>query len=72
MMPGGRRAGGTSVWDAARSGFLTETCGLFSLSLNGAAAAGWMDEASREQGKGRPQSKLVARRGRSFVAQVGI
>lgn len=42
-----------------------------SLSLNGAAAAGWMDEESREQGKGRPQSKLTAQRERSFVAQVG-
>lgn len=42
-----------------------------SLPLNGAAAEGWMDEESREQGKGRPQSKLVARRERSFGAQVG-
>lgn len=42
-----------------------------SLSLNGAAPEGWMDEESREQGKRRPQSKLIAQRERSFVAQVG-
>lgn len=30
-----------------------------------------MDEESREQGKERPQSKLIALRERSFVAQVG-
>lgn len=59
------------VWDAACSGFLPETCGLFALSLNGAATERWMDEESREQGKGRPQSKLIAHREISFAAQVG-
>lgn len=44
---------------------------VLSLSLNGAGKKGWMDEGSREQGKGRPQSKLIAQRERSFVAQVG-
>lgn len=61
-MPGGRRTRGTLVWDAARSGFLPETCGLFSLSLNGAATERWMNEGSMEQGIGRPQSKLRAQR----------
>lgn len=61
-MPGGRRAGGTLVWDDARSGFLPETCGLFSLSLNGAAGKRWMNEGSMEQGIGRPQSKPLAQR----------
>lgn len=63
-MPGGRRARGTLVWDAARSGFLPETCGLFSLShsLNGAATERWMNEGSKEQGIWRPQSKLGAQR----------
>lgn len=40
-------------------------------SLNGAQTEAWMDEESREQGNGRPQSKLIAQRERSFVAQVG-
>lgn len=42
-----------------------------SLALNGAGMEEWMDEESSEQGKGRPQSKIMAQRERSFVAQVG-
>lgn len=60
------------VWDAARSGFLPETCGLFSPSewSGGGGMDGWMRRAGSRE-KGRPQSKLVAQRERSFGAQVG-
>lgn len=59
---GGRRAWGTLVWDAARSGFLPETCGLFAPSLNAAETERWVNEGSMEEGTGRPQSKLTTKR----------
>lgn len=47
----------------------------FVLSLNGTGAERWMDgrtdEGAEGAGRGRPQSKLVAQREGSFVAQVG-